>query len=61
MRARERHPERSLAERYTPLAMDPILLNAHDELDREVHKPSVRHANSPTSASAADLGTREPR
>ena len=36
--ARELHPDRSLAEHYNPLAMDPILLKAHDELDREVDK-----------------------
>ena len=27
LRARERHPQRSLAEHYNPLSMDPILLN----------------------------------
>ena len=36
--ARELHPGRSLAEHYNPLAMDPILIKAHDELDREVDK-----------------------
>ena len=36
--ARELHPERSLAEHYNPLAMDPALVKAHDELDREVDK-----------------------
>lgn len=36
--AREMHPERSLAEHYNPLAMDPALIKAHDELDREVDK-----------------------
>lgn len=36
--ARELHPERSLAEHYAPLAMDPALLKAHDDLDREVDK-----------------------
>ena len=36
--ARELHPERSLAEHYNPLAMDPALIKAHDELDREVDK-----------------------
>ena len=36
--ARELHPDLSLAEHYTPLAMNPILLKAHDELDREVDK-----------------------
>src|SRR5699024_1335607 len=36
--ARELHPERSLAEHYNPLAMDPGLLKAHDVLDREVDK-----------------------
>ena len=38
LRARELHPDRSLAEHYNPLAMDPILLKAHEELDREVDK-----------------------
>nr|WP_297850991.1 DNA methyltransferase [uncultured Corynebacterium sp.] len=36
--ARELHPERSLAEHYNPLAMDPALIKAHNELDREVDK-----------------------
>ena len=36
--ARELYPERSLAEHYNPLAMDPGLLKAHDVLDREVDK-----------------------
>lgn len=36
--ARELHPERSLAEHYNPLAMDPALLKAHDTLDKEVDK-----------------------
>ena len=36
--ARELHPERSLAEHYNPLAMDPALIKAHDELDRGVDK-----------------------
>lgn len=36
--ARELHPERSLAEHYSPLAMDPALVKAHDALDREVDK-----------------------
>lgn len=36
--ARELHPERSLAEHYNPLAMDPALVKAHDALDREVDK-----------------------
>lgn len=36
--ARELHPERSLAEHYNPLAMDPALLKAHAALDRVVDK-----------------------
>ncbi|MDY5786459.1 type IIL restriction-modification enzyme MmeI, partial [Corynebacterium sp.] len=36
--ARELHPERSLADHYNPLAMDPALLKAHDALDKEVDK-----------------------
>ncbi|WP_175935318.1 DNA methyltransferase [Corynebacterium sp. Marseille-P4321] len=36
--ARALHPERSLAEHYNPLAMDPALLAAHKDLDREVDK-----------------------
>ncbi|MDO5507528.1 MAG: GcrY protein [Corynebacterium casei] len=36
--ARELHPERSLAEHYSPLAMDRALVKAHDALDREVDK-----------------------
>ena len=34
--ARDLHPERSLAEHYHPLAMDPALLKAHGTLDRAV-------------------------
>lgn len=36
--ARELHPERSLADHYNPLEMDPALVKAHDALDREVDK-----------------------
>jgi hypothetical protein len=36
--ARKVHPERSLAEHYNPLAMDPALLKAHAALDRVVDK-----------------------
>lgn len=36
--AREAHPDRSLADHYLSLAMDPALLRAHDALDREVDK-----------------------
>ena len=36
--ARERHPERSLADHYNPLAMDPALIKVHDALDREVDR-----------------------
>lgn len=36
--ARALHPERSLADSYNPLAMDPALVKAHDKLDREVDK-----------------------
>ncbi|MCG7459128.1 DNA methyltransferase [Corynebacterium tuberculostearicum] len=36
--ARELHPERSLAEHYSTLAMEPALVKAHDALDREVDK-----------------------
>lgn len=38
LEARALHPERSLAEHYNPLAMDPALLKAHDKLDRAVDK-----------------------
>lgn len=38
VQARERHPDRSLAELYNPLAMAPDLLKAHDKLDRGVDK-----------------------
>lgn len=34
--ARALHPERSLAQQYNPLAMDPALLKAHAELDKAV-------------------------
>ena len=36
--ARALHPERSLAEHYSPLAMAPELVKAHNVLDREVDK-----------------------
>ena len=36
--ARALHPERSLAEHYAPLSMDPELVKAHDALDRVVDK-----------------------
>ena len=36
--ARALHPERSLAQHYTALGMDPALVKAHDALDTEVDK-----------------------
>lgn len=36
LQARAQFPNRSLAQLYNPLAMDPRLLKAHDALDREV-------------------------
>ena len=36
--ARALHPERSLAQHYSPLAMDPALVKAHDALDRAVDR-----------------------
>ena len=36
--ARAQHPDRSLADAYNPLAMDPVLVKAHDALDREVDR-----------------------
>src|SRR5699024_2997930 len=38
LEARALHPERSLAEHYDPLAMDPALINAHRSLDAAVDK-----------------------
>lgn len=38
LEVRAQHPERSLADHYNPLAMDPELIKAHDALDREVDK-----------------------
>lgn len=38
LEARSLHPDRSLAEHYNPLAMDPTLLKAHDTLDRAMDK-----------------------
>ena len=38
LEARAKHPNRSLADHYQPLAMDPELLKAHDKLDRAVDK-----------------------
>lgn len=36
--ARDLHPDRSLADHYNPLALDPVLLRAHDNLDRVVDR-----------------------
>lgn len=36
--ARALHQERSLADHYNPLAMDPALVKAHNVLDRVVDK-----------------------
>lgn len=36
--ARSQHPQRSLAEHYNPLTMDPVLIRAHNELDRQIDK-----------------------
>ncbi|MGP9586174.1 class I SAM-dependent DNA methyltransferase [Micrococcaceae sp. AOP34-BR2-30] len=38
LEARERHPDRSLADHYSPLVMDPALLKAHAKLDTLVDK-----------------------
>lgn len=38
LRVRDRHPDRSLADAYNPLAMDPALVKAHDNLDRVVDR-----------------------
>lgn len=38
LEARMAHPERSLAEHYDPLAMDPILVSAHGKLDAVVDR-----------------------
>lgn len=38
LETRAAHPERSLAEHYSPLAMAPELVKAHDALDRDVDK-----------------------
>lgn len=38
LEARALHPERSLAQHYTPLAMDPALLKAHRVLDTAVDR-----------------------
>lgn len=38
LEARALHPERSLAEHYNPLAMDPALVKAHDALDKLVDR-----------------------
>lgn len=48
LEARARHPERSLADAYNPLAMDPELLKAHDKLDRVVDQAfgATRKLNS---------------
>ncbi|WP_026821109.1 DNA methyltransferase [Arthrobacter castelli] len=36
--ARALHPERTLAEHYNPLAMDPALIKAHDKLDQSIDR-----------------------
>lgn len=38
LHTREKFPDRSLAQLYNPLAMDPTLVKAHEALDREVDK-----------------------
>lgn len=38
LQVRDHHPDRSLADHYNPLAMDPALLKAHADLDRVVDK-----------------------
>lgn len=38
LEARALHPERSLADHYNPLAMNPALLKAHEALDRAVDR-----------------------
>lgn len=38
LEARAQHPERSLAEHYSPLAMAPALVSAHDAVDRLVDR-----------------------
>jgi hypothetical protein len=38
LQARALHPERSLAEHYNPLAMDPALVKAHNDLDSKVDR-----------------------
>lgn len=38
LQARAAHPDRSLADHYNPLAMDPDLIKAHDKLDRVVDR-----------------------
>ena len=47
--ARALHPNRSLADHYNPLAMDPALLKAHNALDRAVDK-AFGSKSSPTEA-----------
>lgn len=49
LEARALHPERSLAQHYNPLAMDPALLKAHAALDRVVDKAFGSKSN-PTEA-----------
>lgn len=66
--ARALHPERSLAEHYNPLAMDPALVKAHDALDREVDKAfgaprkltTVRQRQELLFANYAKLTTQQP-
>nr|WP_146341655.1 type IIL restriction-modification enzyme MmeI [Nesterenkonia sp. NBAIMH1] len=38
LKARERHPYRSLADHYNALVMDPALIKAHDKLDAAVDR-----------------------
>ena len=38
LEARALHPERSLAQHYAPLSMDPVLVRAHDGLDTVMDK-----------------------
>src|SRR5699024_4579881 len=52
---RELHPERSLRDHYNPLAMDPALLKAHSNLDREVDKAFGASKKLTTEAQRLEL------
>jgi hypothetical protein len=55
LEARALHPERSLAQHYSPLTMDPSLVAAHDKLDRLVDRAFGAKKKAATNEERARL------